>query len=80
MGEGSGVAMNCGIGRRHNSDLALLRLWYRPAAAAPIQPLAWKRPYTVDAALTTPRPPKKTTHTKNPKQKTTHSPDLSDFF
>ena len=26
-------------------DLALLWLWHRPAAAAPIHPLAWKLPY-----------------------------------
>ena len=29
------AAMSCGIGRRCGSDLALLWLWYRPAAAAP---------------------------------------------
>ena len=27
-------------------DLALLWLWCRPAAAAPIQPIAWEPPYT----------------------------------
>ena len=29
-------ALPCGVGRRHGSDLALLWLWYRPAATAPI--------------------------------------------
>ena len=32
--------MSCGVGLRCGSDLVLLWLWYRPAAAAPIQPLA----------------------------------------
>ena len=32
-------------------DPALLWLWYRPAAAAPIRPLAWERPYASGAAL-----------------------------
>ena len=31
-------------------DLALLWLWCRPAAAAPIQPLAWEPPYAAGAA------------------------------
>ena len=32
-------------------DPALLWLWYRLAATAPIQPLAWKPPYDMGAAL-----------------------------
>ena len=32
-------------------DPALLWLWCRPAAAAPIQPLAWELPYVVGAGL-----------------------------
>ena len=43
--------MSYGVGRRHSSDLALLWLWHRRAAAAPIQPLAWEPPYAVGAAL-----------------------------
>ena len=39
--------MSCGVG----SDAALLWLWRRPAAVAPIQPLAWERPYAVGVAL-----------------------------
>ena len=31
--------------------LALVWLWYRPGAAAPIQPLAWELPYVTGAAL-----------------------------
>ena len=38
-------------GRRHGSDLALLCLWHWPAAAAPIQALAWEPPYVVGVAL-----------------------------
>ena len=37
-------AVVCGIGHRHGSDPALLWLWCRPAAAAPIQPLAGNLP------------------------------------
>ena len=33
-------AMSCGVGCRHSSDPALLWLWRRPAATAPIGPLA----------------------------------------
>ena len=51
MGEGSGVAMSCGVGRRRSSDLALLWLWHRPVATAPIKPLAWEPPYATGAAL-----------------------------
>ena len=43
--------MSCGGGHRHGSDPALMWLWYRPAAAILIQPLAWERPYAADAAL-----------------------------
>ena len=32
------VAMSCGVGRRHGSDLALLWLWDRLAATAAIRP------------------------------------------
>ena len=43
--------MSCGIGRRCDSDPMLLRLLCRPAATAPIQPLAWELRYTSCAAL-----------------------------
>ena len=43
--------MSCGVGCRHGSDLALLWLWHRLAAIAPIQPLAWELPYVEGAAL-----------------------------
>ena len=51
VGEGSGVAVSYGVGRRRSSDPALLWLWRRPAATAPIRPLAWEPPYAVGAAL-----------------------------
>ena len=43
--------MSCGVGHRRGSDLALLWLWCRPAAIAPIRPLAWEPPYAADVAL-----------------------------
>ena len=43
--------MSCGVGLRRASDPALLWLWHRPAATAPIRPLAWEPPYTVGGAL-----------------------------
>ena len=43
--------MSCGVGHRHISDLVLLWLWYRLAAAALIRPLAWELPYPMGAAL-----------------------------
>ena len=47
----SGMAMSCGVGHRHGSDLALLWLWRRLAAVAPIRSLAWEHPYAAGAAL-----------------------------
>ena len=43
--------MNGGVGCRRGLDLKLLCLWHRPAATAPIGPLAWEPPYATDAAL-----------------------------
>ena len=43
--------MSYGVGRRHDSDPALLWLWWRLAATALIQPPAWETPYAVDVAL-----------------------------
>ena len=34
--------MSYGIGHRQGLDPTLLWLWYRPAAAAPNEPLAWE--------------------------------------
>ena len=49
--KGSGVAVSCGVGHKCGSDLTLLWLWCRLAAAAPICPLAWKPPYATGSAL-----------------------------
>ena len=51
--------MSCGVGCRFGLDLALLWLWYRPAAVAPIRPLAWEPPYAAGAALETTKKKKK---------------------
>ena len=53
--------MNCGVGCRYVSDLALLWLWCRLAATAPIQPVAWELPYAGGVALKRPK-----TKNKNP--------------
>ena len=42
--------MSCGVGRRCGSDMALLWLWRRPVATAPIRPLAWEPPYASGTA------------------------------
>ena len=51
VGWGCSVAVNCGVGHRHGSDFALLWLWRRLAAVAPIWPLAWELPYATSVAL-----------------------------
>ena len=43
--------MSCGVCYRCSLDLALLWLWGRPAAAAPIQPLAREIPHAAGIAL-----------------------------
>ena len=43
--------MSSGVGRRRGSDPALLWLWRRLAATAPIGPLAWEPLYAVSAAI-----------------------------
>ena len=45
------MAVSGGVVHRRGSDLVLLWLWHRPAAAAPIQLLAWEPPYAAGAAL-----------------------------
>ena len=49
--KGSDVAVSWGVGCRRGSDPALLWLWRRPAATAPIRPLAWEPPDAAGAAL-----------------------------
>ena len=43
--------MSCGVGCRCDWDPALLWLWCRPAATAPVRPLAWELPYAMGVTL-----------------------------
>ena len=43
--------MSHDVGHRRGLDLALLWLWYRLVATAPIRPLAWEPPYATGTAL-----------------------------
>ena len=46
------LPVSCGVGHRRGLDPELLWLWYRSAATAPIQPLAWEPPpYATSRAL-----------------------------
>ena len=47
----SGVTMSCGVVCRPGSNPELLWLWRRPAATAPIRPLARELPYAAGMAL-----------------------------
>ena len=58
-GSRSGVAMSCGVGRRCGLDPVLLWLWHRPAAIAPIRPVAWELPYAAGVALKSKKKKKK---------------------
>ena len=60
--------MSCGVGCRRSSDPALLWLWRRPVATAPIGPLAWEPPYAEGAAQRNSRKTKK----KKEKEKRKH--------
>ena len=40
--------MSCVVGCGRGSDPALLWLWRRPGATAPIRPLAWEPPYATE--------------------------------
>jgi len=51
VGQGSGVALSCGVGQRCGSDPALLWLWHRLEATALFRPLAWELPCAAGAAL-----------------------------
>ena len=51
VGVGSGIAVSYGVGRRRTLDLVLLWLWQKPAVTAPIQQIAWERPYAMSGAL-----------------------------
>ena len=61
--------MSCGVGRRRGSDPVLLWLWHRPAATAPLQPLAWEPPYAAGAAQEMAKRQKKKQKTKTKTKK-----------
>ena len=48
MGQGSGIAVSCGVGCRYGSDPVLLWLW--TAAVPTIRPLGWQLPYAAPVA------------------------------
>ena len=62
--------MSCDVGHRCGSDLALLWLWRRLAAVAPIRPLGWAPPYATDAALKRPKKERKKKESANLLQST----------
>ena len=43
--------MSCDVGHKCGSDPALLLLWCRPAATAPVERLSWEPPYAAGVAL-----------------------------
>ena len=49
-------------------DPVLLCLWHRPAATAPIRPLAWEPPYAMAAALKNQKTNKKKKERKKEKK------------
>ena len=51
--------MSYGVGCRHGSDLMVLWLQCRLAAAAPIRPLAWEPPYSMNVAIKRPKKKKR---------------------
>jgi len=59
--------VSCGIGHRRGLDPALLWLWCRLAATAPIQLLAWEPPYTAEVAQEMAKRQKQTNKQKNKK-------------
>ena len=61
--------MSCGVGLRHCLDLALLWLWCRLEAAAPIWSQAWEIPYAAGAALKINNQKHPTTTTKELKKR-----------
>ena len=67
---GSGVAVNCGVGRRHGSGPDLLWLWCRLAVVALVRPLAWELPYAAGVALKSKKEKKKKKKTKKKREHT----------
>ena len=72
--------MSCGVGRRCGSDPALLWLWCRPVAMAPIRPLAWEPPYARAAAQEMAKRQKKKRKIKECITKGSLRPDYESVF
>ena len=49
--KGSSIPVSCIVGGRCGLDPALLWLWCKPVAAAPVCPLAWELTYAMGAAI-----------------------------
>ena len=64
--------MSCGVGCSFGLDPALLWLWRRLAATAPIRTLAWEPPYAMGAGL-------EKAKKKSQKKKKTQSPNINTF-
>ena len=62
--------MSCGVGRRRDSDLALLWLLHRPAATAPIRPLTWEPPHAEGTPLKRQKDERKNERTNERKKET----------
>ena len=69
MGSGSVVAVSCGVGLRQGSDPALLWLWRRLLAKAPVRPLAREPPCAMGVAQKRPKKKKKKKRKKKKKKK-----------
>ena len=70
--------MSCGVGCRHDSHLASLWLWCRPAARAPIRPLTWEPPYAAGVAQEMAKRPKKKVKKKRKKKWELYDKDFLD--
>ena len=73
------MAVSCGVGCRRSSDPALLWLWCRPAAAAPIPSLASELPYATGAALKNQKKNKRKEKNEVPRSQITQSTTYSQF-
>ena len=70
--------MGYGVRRRCVSDPALLWLWLRPVATAPIGPLAWEPAHAVGVALEKEKKKKKTK--KNSQESVTLALDKKSLY
>ena len=70
MGQGSGLAVSCGVGCRPGLDPAFMLLWCRPASAVLIPPLPRELLYATGVAIKSKRPKKKKKKKKKEKKKT----------